>query len=293
MADYIKRLKMCIKWFQELEADLLLEQDKHWKMLETAEKKCNDIQMVMGQKEEELNSIIVALRKNYTALQEKLAKEESDKLAAMVSLNKEKDARLSVERSQAPIKEELERAQRESSSANQKILSLNDMYKRLQEYNTSLQQYNSKLQAELNQTNEILKNVEKEKVAVLENLSNLRGYCTSLQDQLTATKESNDEAMKLKDALASEVGCLRLELQQVRDERDRQLSHVQELSAEVLKYKELTGKSADELRNLTTKSHELEARCASQSDQIKQLQEKLDAAENKLAVSIDFHILRT
>ncbi|KAJ0816863.1 hypothetical protein HanLR1_Chr00c0494g0754001 [Helianthus annuus] len=284
---------MCIKWFQELEADLLLEQDKHWKMLETAEKKCNDIQMVMGQKEEELNSIIVALRKNYTALQEKLAKEESDKLAAMVSLNKEKDARLSVERSQAPIKEELERAQRESSSANQKILSLNDMYKRLQEYNTSLQQYNSKLQAELNQTNEILKNVEKEKVAVLENLRNLRGYCTSLQDQLTATKESNDEAMKLKDALASEVGCLRLDLQQVRDERDRQLSHVQELSAEVLKYKELTGKSADELRNLTTKSHELEARCASQSDQIKQLQEKLDAAENKLAVSIDFHILRT
>ncbi|KAJ0801793.1 putative minus-end-directed kinesin ATPase [Helianthus annuus] len=285
MADYIKRLKMCIKWFQELEADLLLEQDKHWKMLETAEKKCNDIEMVMGQKEEELNSIIVALRKNYTALQEKLAKEESDKLAAMVSLNKEKDARLSVERSQAPIKEELERAQRESSSANQKILSLNDMYKRLQEYNTSLQQYNSKLQAELNQTNEILKNVEKEKVAVLENLSNLRGYCTSLQDQLTATKESNDEAMKLKDALASEVGCLRLDLQQVRDERDRQLSHVQELSAEVLKYKELTGKSADELGNLTTKSNELEARCASQSDQIKKLQEKLDAAENKLAMS--------
>ncbi|KAF5814947.1 putative minus-end-directed kinesin ATPase [Helianthus annuus] len=161
------------------------------------------------------------------------------------------------------------------------------MYKRLQEYNTSLQQYNSKLQAELNQTNEILKNVEKEKVAVLENLSNLRGYCTSLQDQLTATKvgESNDEAMKLKDALASEVGCLRLDLQQVRDERDRQLSHVQELSAEVLKYKELTGKSADELGNLTTKSNELEARCASQSDQIKKLQEKLDAAENKLAMS--------
>ncbi|KAI7752481.1 hypothetical protein M8C21_012578, partial [Ambrosia artemisiifolia] len=241
--------------------------------------------MLMGQKEEELNSIIVALRKNYTALQEKLAKEESDKLAAMVSLTKEKDARLSVERSQAPILEELERAQRESSSANQKILSLNDMYKRLQEYNTSLQQYNSKLQAELNQTNEILKNVEKEKSAVLENLSSLRGYCTSLQDQLTATQASNDEALKLKEALVSEVGCLRLDLQQVRDERDRQLSQVQELSAEVLKYKELTGKSADELENLTTKSIELEARCASQSDQIKRLQEKLDAAENKLAMS--------
>lgn len=62
------------------------------------------------------------------------------------------------------------------------------MYKSLQEYNTSLQQYNSKLQSELNQTNKILKNVEQEKVAVSESLSNLRDYCTSLQDQLTATK---------------------------------------------------------------------------------------------------------
>lgn len=34
---------MCIKWFQELEGDLLLEQEKHWKMMETAEKKCSDM----------------------------------------------------------------------------------------------------------------------------------------------------------------------------------------------------------------------------------------------------------
>lgn len=34
---------MCIKWFQELEGDLLLEQEKHWKMLDSAEKKCNDM----------------------------------------------------------------------------------------------------------------------------------------------------------------------------------------------------------------------------------------------------------
>ncbi|KAK1430960.1 hypothetical protein QVD17_14111 [Tagetes erecta] len=285
MMEYIKRLRMCIKWFQELEGDLLLEQEKHWKMLEAAEKKCSDMELLMCEKEEELNSIIMALRTNYAALQDKLAKEESDKLAAMVSLTKEKDARLSVERSRATVLEELERAQRESSSVNQKILSLNDMYKRLQEYNTSLQQYNSKLQSELNQTNEILKNVEQEKAAVSENLSNLRSYCTSLQDQLTATKESSNEAMKLKEALASEVKCLRLDLQQVRDDRDHQVSQVQELSAEVLKYKEWTGKSAAELESITRKSNEFEATCASQSDQLKKLQEKLDAAENKLAMS--------
>lgn len=64
------------------------------------------------------------------------------------------------------------------------------MYKRLQEYNTSLQQYNSKLQSELATTNETLKRVEKEKAAVVENLSTLRGHYTSLQDQLTTSRVS-------------------------------------------------------------------------------------------------------
>lgn len=68
------------------------------------------------------------------------------------------------------------------------ISSLNDMYKRLQEYNTSLQQYNSKLQSELAATNENLKRVEKEKAAVVENLSTLRGHYNSLQDQLTSSR---------------------------------------------------------------------------------------------------------
>lgn len=70
------------------------------------------------------------------------------------------------------------------------IQSLNDMYKRLQEYNTSLQQYNSRLQSELAATNEMLKRVEKEKAAVVENLSTLRGHYTSLQEQLTSSRVS-------------------------------------------------------------------------------------------------------
>ncbi|KAI3708512.1 hypothetical protein L2E82_37701 [Cichorium intybus] len=285
MMEYIKRLRICIKWFQELEESLLLEQEKNVKMLESAKNKSNDMELLMNEKEEELNSVIMELRKNYTALQEKLAKEESDKLAAMETLTKEKEARLCAERSQTSIKEELERSQRESSSANQKILSLNDMYKRLQEYNTSLQQYNSKLQTELNQTNEIIKKVENEKVAASETLSNLRGYCTSLQDQLNATRASSNEAIKQKEALESEVGCLRLDLQQVRHERDRHLSKVQDLSNEVIKYKELTGKSSAELNNLTTNLLFSQSLCSSQSDQIKKLQEKLTAAENKLEMS--------
>lgn len=41
---------------------------------------CLDIELTLRNKEEELNLIIVELRKSFASLQEKLAKEESDKL---------------------------------------------------------------------------------------------------------------------------------------------------------------------------------------------------------------------
>ncbi|KAA8523740.1 hypothetical protein F0562_010163 [Nyssa sinensis] len=212
-------------------------------------------------------------------------KEESDKLAAMDYLTREKEARAAAEKLQASLSEELGRTQRENSSANQKISSLNDMYKRLQEYNTSLQHYNSKLQAELATTSETLKCVEKERAAVVESLSTLRGHYSSLQNQLTSSRAFQDEAMKQKEALANEVQCLMGDLQQVRDDRDCQLLQVQVLTAEVVKYKECTGKSFAELDSLTIKSNELEARCLSQSNQIKTLQDQLTIAENKLQMS--------
>ncbi|PSS06166.1 Kinesin-like protein [Actinidia chinensis var. chinensis] len=285
MIEYIKRLRLCIKWFQELEGNYLLEQEKLKNLLDIAEKKCTDMEILMKAKEEELNSIIMELRKNYASLQEKFMKEESDKLAAMESLAKEKDDKATAERLQASLSEELRIAQRENSNSNQKISSLNDMYKRLQEYNTSLQQYNSKLQSELATTNETLKRVEKEKAAVVENLSTLRGHYNSLQDQFTSSRASQDEAVKQKEALGNEVGCLRRDLQQVREDRDCQLLQVQALTAAVIKYKECSGKSSAELDCLTLKSNELEARCMYQSEQIKTLQDQLFVAEKKLKMS--------
>ncbi|KAL8208989.1 hypothetical protein R6Q57_008401 [Mikania cordata] len=285
MMDYIKRLRMCVKWFQDLEGELSIEHEKLKKLFESAEKKSNEMERLMIAKEEELNSIIEELRTNYSVLQEKFTEEETEKLAAIESLMTEKNARMTAERSQASLTEDLDKALREGSSSNQKILSLNDMYKRLQEYNTSLQQYNSKLQTELNQTSDTLNKVEREKAALMENLSNLRGYHESQQDQLASTKVSLEESLKLKDALASEVGCLRGDLHQVREDRDRQLSLVQDLTAEVEQYKECTGKSAAELSNLTSRSIELEATCALQTDTIKKLQEQLAIAEKQLEIS--------
>jgi kinesin family protein C1 len=71
-------------------------------------------------------------------------------------------------------------------------------------------------------------------------------------------KASQEEAIKRKDAFASEVTSLRGELQQVRDDRDRQISQVQTLSTEIVKFKDSSEKSGSELNNLTMKTHELE-----------------------------------
>ncbi|KAM0040280.1 putative minus-end-directed kinesin ATPase [Helianthus debilis subsp. tardiflorus] len=285
MMDYIKKLRMCVRWYQEFEGGISLEHEKLKKLFESAEKKSNDMERLMNEKEEELNSIMEELRMNYSVLQDKFTKEEAEKLAAIEALVAEKNARMTAERSQAALTEDLEKALRESSSSNQKIISLNDMYKRLQEYNTSLQQYNSKLQTELNLTSETLNKVEREKAALMENLSNLRGYHESQQDQLVSTKVSLEESLKLKDALAGEVGSLRGDLHQVREDRDRQLSLVEDLTSEVVQYKECTGKSAAELSYLTSRSTELEATCALQTDMIKKLQEELAIAEKQLEIS--------
>lgn len=292
MTEYIKRLRRCIRSFQELEGNYLFEHDKLKNLLELAEKKYNDMELLRNTREEELNSIIMELRKNYISLQEKVFQEESDKLAALDTLNKEKLERASAERLQSSLSEELARAQRENSSVTQKIISLTDMYKRLQEYNTSLQDYNSKLQKELATTNETLKRVEKEKSVVVENLSNLRSQYNSLQDQLTSSRASQDEAMKQNEALINEVGCLRGDLQETRNDCDQQQSLLEAIKIEHVKYEEYARNSFAELESLTLKSNELEARCSSQTDHIRILDDHLAVAEKKLQMS-DMSALET
>lgn len=277
MIDYIKRLKVCIRWFQDLELSYSLEQEKLKSSLELSQQKCVEIELLLKIKEEELNSIITEMRRNCTSLQEKLVKEETEKAAAMESLVKEREARLDFERSQTTLSEDLGRAQRELETANQKIVSLNDMYKRLQEYITSLQQYNGKLHSELSTVEGDLKRVEKEKATVVENLTMLKG-------QLALSMASQEEATKQKDAFASEVTSLRSELHQVRDDRDRQISQVQTLSTDIVKFKDSSEKSGSEVNNLTMKTNELETKCTLQDSHIKELQEKLTIAENKLEV---------
>lgn len=58
--------------------------------------------------------------------------------------------------------------------------------------------------------------------------------------------------------MVNEVTCLRREIQQVRDDRDRQLSLVQTLSDEVEKCRESAGKYCEELDEMKAKTNELE-----------------------------------
>lgn len=43
MMDYIRKLRLCIKWFQELEGSYFLEQEKLRHLLDCAERKCSEM----------------------------------------------------------------------------------------------------------------------------------------------------------------------------------------------------------------------------------------------------------
>ncbi|KAE8703195.1 Kinesin-1 [Hibiscus syriacus] len=288
MMEYIKRLRLCIKWFQELEGEYAFEQEKLRSALELTERRCCEIEVALNNKDEELNLIILELRKSLASLQDKLAKEESEKKAAVDSLTKEKEARTSIERSQASLSEELEKVQGELDGANQRIASINDMYKLLQEYNSSLQLYNSKLQTDLDSAHETIKRGEKERSTIVETLHTLRGQHKSLQDQLLSSIASQEDVMKQKDSLLNEVACLRMELHQTKEDREHYQQQVQSLTADVSKYKELAANSSElEVTHEYILIHVylLQEKCSSQGNQIQILHDQLAVAERKLQVS--------
>ncbi|XP_024024920.1 kinesin-like protein KIN-14C [Morus notabilis] len=285
LGDQNKRFKLCVKWFQRVEESSLLEQEKLHNALECSEKKCLDTELELKNKVEEMNQINLELQKTIATLEEKLAKEESDKLDAINCHRREKEARDGAEKLQASLSDALEKVKQEKLIADQRVSTSEDLYNRAQEYNKSLQQYNSKLQTDLETASESLKRVEMEKLTIVENLSTLRGHYKSLQDQLSSIKASQDDAIKQKDTLLNELKCLRGELQQVRDDRDHRASQVQALTSEMEKHKEVYGKSHAVLDDLTMKTNALEDVCSSQRERIRLLEHQLAAANEKLKMA--------
>ncbi|CAN1319086.1 Kinesin-like protein KIN-14C [Linum perenne] len=284
MTEFNGRLKVCIKWCQKREEGHVEEESKLRSSLEASEKRCVDMEAEMRCKEETYRASLAELSKENASLQEKLSKEESDKLGALESHRKEHEARIALETVQASLSKDLEKAHQDILVANQRAASLDADYKRSQEYNQNLQQHISKVLADLNAERESLKRVEKDKSTIVESLSALRGHYHSLQEQLTMSKTSRDEAVSQKNSLESELKCVRGDLQQVRDDRDRQLAQVQALTADLLKYQENSGKLFAEIDVVTEKTKSLEETCSSQRQQISLLEQKLSAANEKLKI---------
>ncbi|CAL0300852.1 unnamed protein product [Lupinus luteus] len=280
-AELVKSLKHCVRWYKRVEEGYIQEKEKLQIELQSAEKKCIDTETEMRVKIEELNETISNLRMAISSLEERIAKEESDKLEAIECYRNEKEAKGLAEKMQASLSTELEKVRDEKLAAERKANSNEDLYKRSQEYNMSLQQYNSRLQSDLETTNEAHKRLETEKATIVENLSNVRAHNKALQDQLASFKVSQDEASKQKEMLVNDLNCLREELKQIRDDRDRQVGQVQALSGEITKYKEYTGKSVAQLDTLTIKTNALEETCSYQRNEILKLQQQLTAEKDK------------
>ncbi|KAM7264139.1 hypothetical protein ACFE04_001822 [Oxalis oulophora] len=284
MTDYNKRLKLCVKWFQREDEKHLLEEERLKTALAAAEKKATDYEDEMKKKEEEYNGTISELREDKVSLQVQLANEVTEKTDAIDNYQKEKEARVAAENLQKSLNEELNRAHYETAAANKKASSLDDMCERLQEYNTSLSQYNVKLQADLANECDSRKRVEMEKQTIVENLSILRGHYNSLQGELKQSRDSQDEAIKKRESLVDKVKCLRVELQQARDDRDHHAAQVKILIEEIDKSKEKTGKSLAELECLIQKTKFLEETCSEQRNQISHLGLQLNAAKKDLKI---------
>ncbi|MED6169497.1 Kinesin-like protein KIN-14C [Stylosanthes scabra] len=278
MTDLIKKLKLCVRWFKKIEEGDSQEKQRLGSELEAAQKKCNDTEVEMKNMMEELN-------KRISDLEEKLAKEESDKLEANNLYREEKEARNAAEKVCKEKSAELERIQDEKSAAERKAISNEDLYKRSQEYNMSLQQYNRRLQSDLETANEANKRLETEKATIVESLSHVRGHNKVLQEQLVSLKVSQSEALHEKEISTKELKCLREELKQIRDDRDCQQKQVKDLIAEVAKYKEFTGESCAKLDSLTIKTNAIEETCSSQREQIFILEQQLKAEREKLKMA--------
>ncbi|KAG6491371.1 hypothetical protein ZIOFF_052711 [Zingiber officinale] len=282
MIEYIKKLRICIRRYMELNDGYTEEVEKLRNSLETEEKRHDEIEFQMRSKIEELDATTWELQGQNLFLQEQIKKEVSDKLVAIESHENERRTRIEVENSLESVAAEFERVTQEKECMSDQLKILQETNRRLQEYNTSLQHYNSNLQNEANKNGETISRLQKEKSSLMENLASTRDHTNSLKNQLDVSRSSQQDAIKQNEELKKDVNFLRTELQLVRDERDNLLPQVKNLTIEVDNYKEFAGKSSKDLDSISTKIIALEETCASQREQILLLQHQLAASRDML-----------
>ncbi|KAL5700212.1 hypothetical protein ACHQM5_025688 [Ranunculus cassubicifolius] len=285
MGEYIRKLRLCVKWYQDLEETYLLGHQNLQTLLDSSQTKCTETEKQMQMKTHELDARILHLTTEHACLETKFTELESEKMAVIENLKKEQEARLSDERIRASLAEDLERSLQELKRANQTIESLTDACRTSQEYNTGLQQYNATLQKDCDTYKTNIKRLEQEKAAIFENHITVKHRYQLLQEELTSFQDSRDDALKQRDAMAVELCCVRHELQQARDDMDCQQLQIQNITAELVNYREVAGNSSAELDGLSKKLSTFEETCSCQMEEIQILQHQLAAANEKLKMA--------
>uniref|UniRef100_A0A0E0DIQ6 Kinesin-like protein n=1 Tax=Oryza meridionalis TaxID=40149 RepID=A0A0E0DIQ6_9ORYZ len=253
MSEYIKKLRACIRWYIELEDGYLVEQEKLRSTMDAENAQHAELEAQLSSDLEELKAAHLNLTLQCDLLEESFNKEKADRMLAVESYEKERQQRESAEASRDLLSVDLERVSHEAKRFSEQLKMVQDTNKRLQEYNTSLQQYNSNLQADASKSGDIISKLQKEKSAMMETMASLKDLNNSMKNHLDSSRTSQQEAIRMKEELMKEVDCLRIELHQIREDRDQSVSQVNTLSAELANYKELAGKSTKDCENLSVK----------------------------------------
>ncbi|KAK7368900.1 hypothetical protein VNO80_10933 [Phaseolus coccineus] len=192
-------------------------------------------------------------------LEERIVKEESDKLARkrLVLMVKKRKPKLKLRKFSMRNQLSLRNFGMRKVAEKQANFS-EDEYTRPQAYNMNLQQYNSSLQFQLETCNKALKRVETEKATIVESLSNVRGHYKAVQDELSSLKVSHNELIKQNE-----------ELKQIRDDHDCLLGQVHELTEKVAWHREYPGKICTQLDKLTIKTKALEKHLFAEKEKLK------------------------
>uniref|UniRef100_A0A0D9W9X3 Kinesin-like protein n=1 Tax=Leersia perrieri TaxID=77586 RepID=A0A0D9W9X3_9ORYZ len=285
MSEYIKKLRACIRWYIDLEDGYLAEQEKLRSTMDAENAHHAELEAQLSSDLEELKAAHLELTRRCDSLEESLNKEKADRKIAVESYEKEQQERESAETSRDLLTVELERVSHEAKRFSEQLKMVQDTNKRLQEYNTSLQQYNCNLQADASKSGDTISKLQKEKSAMMEAMASLKDRNNSMQNQLDSSRTSQQEAIRVKEELRKEVECLRIELQQVREDRDYSVAQVNTLTVELANYKELSGKSTKECESLSAKVSAFEETCSMQQEQIQTLQKELGVATDKLKLA--------
>nr|GEX71639.1 kinesin-like protein KIN-14C [Tanacetum cinerariifolium] len=173
-----------LKTYTKQEVDMLLKDRFKGKKF--------DCKTALKSKEDEFEVTVSKLETNILSLNESLAKAESEKLAALDCLKKEKEANMALEKNQESLRKELGWAEQSALNANEK-------------------KNNTYLQDELREANRANKQVESEKAAILQELSTLRAHTPflQLQDELRVANRANKQLESEKAAILQELNNLR------------------------------------------------------------------------------------